>query len=733
MSEEELIRRVQGMSPLDLPIAVYAVEEPGDERLEALVVTCNDRFRKIFGIAPDEPLPFLSSRFYRNLQERKRLRKKLDRANELGEDLEKLTIRLQAGGREIWAMDFTKALLDSNGKHIGALCCLVDITQEENTRRLLDELPVGIYHLDADDKVVECNRQFAAMIGYTGSEVLGRDVAEFYTELEEAVEFRRLILEQGTVIDYPIEVTKKSGDTFLASVSSALIGGEPYQGRVGAITDISQVERYRQIIDHLPIGLFKIRRSKLGEDLIEHCNGPFADIVGLDSKDMIGQPVKRFHESEATYNALLEKLDESDQRGVPLENQEVEVRTTEGERRILQVSTQQLRNRKGEIVGRVGAAQDVTRQRKLQEKVSKLTSDIGAVLHAYTHTLTMLSQTLEPVGEFLGPDPFRSPNGGNAAKTIGRGDTARVLSELRPRAEHLEKALNRVLTAKEEPGRLGAWDANTWNKLNSLHSALERPLQSSSPEVAHAYFREIAQGILDACQSIAPGHMSRELVRQLEFDARELGRLACLLSLASVKNAVVEMDYQVRALRENLTLDQREEIREDIGLHELIHAAIQSQSEYFLLRDIEIRMKVASAASRCVIRGARRDLVRALANLLHNAIKYSWSRAGEGPWIDLQATATEDKVAISIENWGVPIPRSEIPLVFKLGYRGRYSADRNRAGTGVGLHDSREVALSHNGDVTIDSRPTHPGEPDLYARPFLTTATLTLPIFRKES
>ena len=726
------------MSPFDLPIAVYVVEEPAEKGLEARVVDCNDQFRRIFGIPLEEPLPFLSSRFYRDPRTREDLRQELDRAKQRGEDL-KIVIPLQGRNRNIWALDFTRALSDPGDKQIGALCCLIDVTQEENIRRLLDELPVGIYHLDAEDRLVECNRQFSEMTGYSINEALGRTVVDFYTDPEEAEEFHRLVRQQGTVIDHPLQVTKKTGETILTSVSSALIGGgEPYQGRVGALTDISKVERYRQIIDYLPIGLFKIQRSRQGIEVIEHCNDPFAEIFGLEPSQLIGQPVQRLHASEATYNAILKTLSESDQRGEALGNYEIEARNNEGDRRILQINTRQLKNRKGEIVGRVGAAQDVTRQRKLQEKVSKLQSLSGAVLHAYIHTLTTLAQTLDPVGEFLGPDPYQKPNGiGGADQIIGRGDIAKVLAELRPRAGRLTGALDRVLAAREEPGREGAWDHETWERLRMLRLALERPLKSSNPEVAHAYFREIAQGILSSCNIAKPGHLSRELVRQLEQDARELGRVACLLSLASVKNAVVEMDSQVRALRENLTLEQREEIKEDIGVLELVHSSVASQAEFFYLRDIELhnRLSEVGDVSKWVVRGSRRDLVRALGNLLHNAIKYSWSRAGEGsrPWIELYGTFINGTVSISIENWGVPIPKDEESLVFEFGYRGRFSADRNRAGTGVGLHDSREVALGHRGDVKIHSRPTYSGDPEDYSRPFLTTATLILPIFRKEN
>lgn len=738
---------LQKLSVFDLPMPVYVAEEAAGEGGVAHVIACNDPFRKVFGILPEEPLPFPSARFYFDPEERKEVAKAFEEALARGETLDKYPLHLRgAKDQAIWAFDFAMKLSSEPGQPQRRLCCLVDITREENIRRLVNELPVGLYQLDANDRVVECNQRFAELIGLQVDDVLGRNVSEFYADPEEAAAFHRRVVEEHTVVDHPLEVIHQvTKQPVLMAVSAALVAiGESYQGRVGAVRDISQAERYRQIIDELPIILFKIQVSRDGVDLIEHCNDRFAEVLGSTPKKLIGQPIERFHRSASSRNDFLARITTSTGRGETFQD-EVELKNMAGQPRTVAVNIRQLRDRRGNIVGRVGGALDVTKTKKLQEKVSRLTSDTGAVLHAYTHTLTTLAQTIEPVADFLGPDPFvRAGYSGGAAQVIGRGDLKLALEELLPRAKILATAVERALAARSEPGREGAWDIATWGQLTHLRQALNWPLQTQtqtqSPEVAHAYFRDIAQEVLRACGRVTQGHLPRDFVRQLELGARELGRLACLLSLASVKYAVVEMDSQVRALRENLTLDQREEVREDISLFDLNTQAVASQSEYFHLRDIECRNRLNELplAGKWFVHGSRRDLVRALGNLLHNAIKYSWSRPAEAgrPWVELRANLLPSgQVAMGINNFGVPIPEDELPLVFELGYRGRFSADRNRAGTGVGLHDARDVAQSHGGDVTIMSHPATPADsadPEYYSHPFKTIATLTLPVFRKE-
>ena len=128
-----------------------------------------------------------------------------------------------------------------------------------------------------------------------------------------------------------------------------------------------------------------------------------------------------------------------------------------------------------------------------------------------------------------------------------------------------------------------------------------------------------------------------------------------------------------------------------------------------------------------------RDVVRALANILHNGIKYSWSRMdGSSAFVGIHAHIVEGQVCIEVESYGVPIPKDEIEqkLLFRLGFRGRMSGDRGRVGTGVGLTDAQHVARSHDGSVAIKSHPATSGRSeDDYNQPFLTTVTFCLPAY----
>lgn len=91
------------------------------------------------------------------------------------------------------------------------------------------------------------------------------------------------------------------------------------------------------------------------------------------------------------------------------------------------------------------------------------------------------------------------------------------------------------------------------------------------------------------------------------------------------------------------------------------------------------------------IRGNRDLLMRAVANVVGNAIAYG----GAGVAIHLAIDSVDGLDRIAIENDGAPIPEDQLPRIFQRFFRGEFA--RNTPGSGLGLSIAREVALRHNG------------------------------------
>ena len=92
-------------------------------------------------------------------------------------------------------------------------------------------------------------------------------------------------------------------------------------------------------------------------------------------------------------------------------------------------------------------------------------------------------------------------------------------------------------------------------------------------------------------------------------------------------------------------------------------------------------------------------LAQVLANLLHNACKYT----PEGGRIDLSVGATAGEATILVRDNGNGIDPQLLPHVFELFVQGDRSLDRSQGGLGVGLTLVKRLVEMHNGRIEATS------------------------------
>lgn len=366
--------------------------------------------------------------------------------------------------------------------------------------------------------------------------------------------------------------------------------------------------------------------------------------------------------------------------------------------------------------------------RALSRRVHELTTDIGAVLHANTSTLFMAHQSLDVAIRALGPNPY-TPDQVPTAQEV---DT--VLAQP---VKATVRALDDLLAVLDDPDRAGAsMLRSSIDELRDLRITLDdyivhMPIEESRS----AALRTMACRIQDILAQLPAGRLPREPVRNLRRAAHEVERLTALASLLQTRSAILQMDFSIRSFREFVTTDlRRHEVRQRLRVATLIEEAHRQLADYAYATGVEIKPR--NQAPDAEIMGIERELVRTIANLLHNAVKYSWRRDDlVRPWIEVRTYRSQGNVCIELENWGVPVSSQEIEqgMVFELGYRGKWSTDRGRLGTGIGLTDARDVAERHRGSLAIRSRPARnwgpedPEHEEYYRQPFLTTVTVCLP------
>ena len=92
---------------------------------------------------------------------------------------------------------------------------------------------------------------------------------------------------------------------------------------------------------------------------------------------------------------------------------------------------------------------------------------------------------------------------------------------------------------------------------------------------------------------------------------------------------------------------------------------------------------------------------QAMANLVDNAIKYS----ADDRALTISARLVNGRLALSVADRGIGIPKAEQDRIFEKFYRAERSDTQGRRGSGVGLALVRHVAQAHGGAVTVESAP----------------------------
>jgi len=484
---------------------------------------------------------------------------------------------------------------------------------------------------------------------------------------------------------------------------------------------LSQLEETPLI--HLPMCIYVAD----GEGRVVYANRETRALLELPARGPVDASIAELHAEPGGYAALLARVDRP---GKTLVHLKVRGRDVWLEHYLGRVPDGESQDTPLYVGCMVDITEDhvaAARTAALQETVREMTFDIGQILHANTSTLVMVNQTLLAAARSLEPEL-------DADHEACRPD--RLEERMAERATSLVSALSRLLQAGDAQRRIEALAPERWEKLEGLLPMLEGYEEMIPvPEMRISALRAVTGEILRACRQIEPGHMPKEVVRDTLRAASDLERLTCFIDIRSARTAVIQMDTSLASLRDFTTTEIRtDDPNARFTLAGVVREAIAHLAEFARAARVEVVWR--NRSEDIEVFGNRRDVLRAVTNLIHNAIKYSWKREGhESPWIAIDISDDEQVARVEVENWGVPVEQTEIDtgLVFHMGYRGKRSKDRGRLGTGIGLTDSKRVAEAHGGSLGVTSRPAraHSPEPtdrDYYRQPFLTKVTMILPL-----
>lgn len=176
-------------------------------------------------------------------------------------------------GKRIWFEAHPSPLRDDEGKVIGGINMLVDITgraqagKEKQLRRserefvdFFENATLGLHWVGPDGTILWANQAELDMMGYTHEEYVGRHIAEFYPDQDEIDDILRRLKAGEELHDYEARMRCKDGSIRHVSISSNVLWEDGEFIHTRCFTrDVTERKEARQAL--------RERETQLKEDL----------------------------------------------------------------------------------------------------------------------------------------------------------------------------------------------------------------------------------------------------------------------------------------------------------------------------------------------------------------------------------------------------------------------------------------------------------------------------------
>jgi two-component system cell cycle sensor histidine kinase/response regulator CckA len=298
-----------------------------------------------------------------------------------------------------WVQTDKIPLKDKKGNIVGVIGFAIDITarkrvedalrqSEERHRSLVNNLPIAVYRNTPGPKgkFLMANPSFLKMFGLKSEgELKGIAVADTYMKAEERKVFSNDLLAKGSVDGVELQLRKKDGTSFWASITARVVNDE--NGNKAyfdcSIVDITERKRaqealeeernlLRTILDNVPDYIYvKDMESRYVVSNSAHVRF----LKKTRPEEVVGKTVFELFPEQ-----LAAEYYEDDQEvirsGEPILNKEEPTLDLKDEMAWNQTTKVPLRDSSGKVIGLVGIARDITERKQAEEEKGKLQAQL---------------------------------------------------------------------------------------------------------------------------------------------------------------------------------------------------------------------------------------------------------------------------------------------------------------------------------------------------------------------
>ena len=595
-----------------------------------------------------------------------------------------------------------------NAQLKGSLCILVETSKSDKFEPLIDKIPIGIFELDSSNIIISSNKAFNNLLNTSTHE--HKNLESFFANMKS---------EQGVPSEFNLRnltnfevLIKSNEDSYFLSRLNILPQYLPDYGhskKLGSIEDIS----FTHILSRAPIGLYLVATNHNGEEVFVKVNKQFAELHGYaNPEDIEGKLVKTFHATQQSYDHFLEMISRTSNGPNNIKDYLLQIVDHAGVKHDVIVNATYIKSDDGSML-RTGFVYLVSPD--IKNKLTDSLADFAGLLHSYETELFSIRDTIQSIIQSHGTDVVRNyeVNVNAASERVKNHFTGfRTLF-----ATLKKENINRNLQIDDE----------TISIIEHYSKMIQDALGDSNPDkLKLAIIRRASWEIREQLYTIPTAVLGKEILKSFTFELSQILRFTKLLSLEFIINGIKETILEIATFKSAIIDGHKpENILEPVNILQQLHEVSFALQEYATQKGLVVNIR--SDHPTIHVNAASKNIYRVFYNVIHNAIKYSHKFPDYKNSVNIRIQLVKHQVVIEITNTGVPITKEEMEknLLFEFNFRGSYSSDRKRSGTGIGLWQAKQIVQLYGGYIHIESIPQNHNFPNDFARPFTTKVTIS--------
>ncbi len=202
--------------------------------------------------------------------------------------------------------------------------------------------------------------------------------------------------------------------------------------------------------------------------------------------------------------------------------------------------------------------------------------------------------------------------------------------------------------------------------------------------------------ITDASHELRTPLTSLKTEIEVNLRDKDLGLIDAKKLLQSNLEDVNNLQYLSDNLIKLTQYQTQDQDFKKISILEILDEAQKKVANLAKHKNINIKNKVQDF----YLEGNKQSLVEVFVILLDNAIKYSL----KGKDVIIASTKIDDKVLISVKDYGIGINKEDLPHLFDRFYRVDKSRTKEISGYGLGLSIAKQIIEKHGGSIKVESK-----------------------------